>query len=59
MTACAISQSLPAITHQLLDEAASLDGAALPISGWRLRRRLQRNGRAAIEISEDTGDRLY
>jgi hypothetical protein len=33
-----------------------MDGAALPISGWRLRQRLQRNGRAAIEINDDTGD---
>jgi hypothetical protein len=40
----------------LLDDAASLDGTVLPLSGWRLRQRLQRNGRAAIEISDDTGD---
>ncbi|MCW2671147.1 MAG: hypothetical protein JWO27_3044 [Frankiales bacterium] len=52
MTTCAISPS----THQALDEAASLDGTALPISGWQLRQWLQRNGRAAIEISDETGD---
>jgi hypothetical protein len=57
MTACAISPNLPASTHQLLDdEAGSPDGTALPISGWRLRQRLQRNGRAVIEISDNTGD---
>ncbi len=33
-----------------------MDGTALPISGWRLRQRLQRNGRVAIEIADDTGD---
>jgi hypothetical protein len=49
--------SVPASTHALLDdEAASVDGTALPISGWRLRQRLQRNGRVAIEINDDTGD---
>jgi hypothetical protein len=56
MTVCAVSR-VPASTHALLDdEAASPDGTALPISGWRLRQWLQRNGRAAIEISDDAGD---
>jgi hypothetical protein len=53
MTPRAISPSTPAL---LDDEAASADGTALPISGWRLRQRLQRNGRVAIEINDDTGD---
>jgi hypothetical protein len=56
MTVCAISPSAPASTPALLDEAPCLDGAALPISGRRLRQRLQRNGRVAIEINDDTGD---
>jgi hypothetical protein len=57
MTVCVISPNVPATTHALIDEAASLgETRALPISGWRLRQRLQRNGRAAIEISDDTGD---
>jgi hypothetical protein len=33
-----------------------MDGMALPISGWRLRQRLQRNGRVALEITDDTAD---
>jgi hypothetical protein len=33
-----------------------VDGVALPISGWRLRQRPQRNGRVAIEINDATGD---
>jgi hypothetical protein len=56
MTVCAISPGAAASPPALLDEAASLDGVALPISGWRLRQRLQRNGRVAIEINDDTGD---
>jgi hypothetical protein len=52
MTVCAISPS----THALLDEAARIDGTALPIPGWRLRQRVQRNGRVALEITDDTGD---
>jgi hypothetical protein len=56
MTTCAISPNVPASTHQLLEDAASPDGTALPISGWRLHQRVQRNGRAAIEINDDTGD---
>ncbi|MDT4909466.1 MAG: hypothetical protein QOI69_2707 [Pseudonocardiales bacterium] len=56
MTVRAISPNVPASTHPLLDEAASPDGTALPISGWRLRQRVQRNGRLAIEINDDTGE---
>jgi hypothetical protein len=56
MTVCAISRDVPADTRHLLDEAASLDGTVLPISGWRLRQRTQRNGRAAVEIRDGTGD---
>jgi hypothetical protein len=56
MTVRAISPNVRASTHPLLDEAASPDGTALPISGWRLRQRLQRNGRLAIEIDDDTGE---
>jgi hypothetical protein len=57
MTVCVISPNVPATTHALIDEAVSLgETRALPISGWRIRQRLQRNGRVAIEISDDTGD---
>jgi hypothetical protein len=52
MTTCATSLSTPALP----DDAASPDGMALPISGWSLHQRLQHNGRAAIEINDDTGD---
>jgi hypothetical protein len=40
----------------VLDESDGPDGMPLPISGWRLCQRVQRNGRAVIEISDDTGD---
>jgi hypothetical protein len=55
MTTCA-TLSAPVSTLALADEAASPDGTALPISGWRLRQRLQLDGRLAIEINDDTGD---
>jgi hypothetical protein len=56
MTICAISPNVRASTPQLLDEVADSDAKALPISGWRTRQQVQRNGRAAIEINDDTGD---
>jgi hypothetical protein len=46
----------PAPTDTLLHELPGGDGLALPISGWRLRGRVQPNGRAVIEIDDDTGD---
>jgi len=56
MTVRAISPSVPTPSGALLDDSASPDGAPLPISGWRLRRRLQPNGRAVIEIADETDD---
>jgi len=56
MTVRAIFPSLAAPSDALLDESASPDGTPLPLSGWRLRRRLQPNGRAVIEIADETDD---
>lgn len=56
MTLSAISPSLAPLTQASLDESAGPDGMPLPISGWRLRQRTQPDGRAAIEINDDTGD---
>jgi hypothetical protein len=56
MTVRAISPSLAAPSDALLDESASPDGTPLPLSGWRLRRRVQPNGRAVIEIADETDD---
>ena len=57
MTICAISPNLPASTQARLDdEAGSPDCTVLPISGWRVHQRWQGNGRAVIEINDDTGD---
>jgi hypothetical protein len=56
MTVCAMSPSIPASEHTLFDGEASGDANALLISGWRVRHRLQRNGRVVIEINDDAGD---
>jgi hypothetical protein len=56
MTVYAISPSIPAPSGALLDASAGPDGMPLPISGWRLHQRVQPNGRAVIEIDDDTGD---
>jgi hypothetical protein len=56
MTVRAISMSYPTPPGALLDESASPHGTPLPLSGWRLRRRVQPNGRAVIEIADETDD---
>ena len=56
MTLPATSPSLASLPRALLDASAAPDGTPLPISGWRLRQRVQPNGRAVIEINDDTGD---
>jgi hypothetical protein len=56
MTRAAISPSRPLLPRALPDESAGPDGAPLAISGWRLRQRVQPNGRAVFEINDDTGD---
>lgn len=56
MTLSAISPGLGPLSRALLDQSAGPDGTPLPISGWRLRQRVQPNGRAEIEINDDTGD---
>jgi hypothetical protein len=56
MTVCLEHPSLPAFADALLDESESEDGLPLPISGWSLHRRVQRNGRAVIEINDETDD---
>lgn len=49
----AISAATPATSGTLLDVAHD---TVLPFDGWQLRHRVQPNGRAVIEISDDTGD---
>jgi hypothetical protein len=56
MTVCAITPSFPELTDAMLEEAGGPEGALLPVSAWRLHRRVQRNGRAVIEIADRTGD---
>jgi GNAT superfamily N-acetyltransferase len=56
MTACAISPNPASLSDALLHDAQSPDGTALPIAGWSLHRRTQRNGRAVIEINDDTDE---
>jgi len=57
MTLSAISPRVPPSTGTLLNESEGLDCMPLAISGWRLRRRVQHNnGRAVIEISDDSGE---
>jgi hypothetical protein len=56
MTVCAISPGPPMLANALLDAADSPDGTPLPIAGWRMRRQVQVNGRAVIEINDDTDD---
>jgi hypothetical protein len=56
MTVCAMPPCIPASAHALLDEVANGDAEAPLISGWRVCQRVQRNGRAVIEINDDTGD---
>jgi hypothetical protein len=40
----------------LLGDSAGADGTALAISGWRLRQRVQPNGRVVVEIFDATGE---
>src|SRR5690348_5679244 len=56
MTLAATSPSLASLPRALLDASAAPGGTPLPISGWRLCQRVQPNGRAVIEINDDTGD---
>ena len=56
MTVCAIPQSLLTHADPLLDDPTSPGGMPLPISGWSLTWREQRNGRTVIEINDDTDD---
>jgi hypothetical protein len=56
MTACAILPNDPPLSDILLHEAQFGDGAALPIAGWSLHQRVQPNGRAVIEIKDDSDD---
>jgi len=56
MTVC-LERPIPhAFADALLDQSESPDGLPLPISGWSLHRRVQRNGRAVIEINDETDD---
>jgi hypothetical protein len=52
MTLSAIAPSIDILS----DALQGVDGAALPISGWRVRRRVQPNGRAVVEINDAAGD---
>jgi hypothetical protein len=56
MTAYALPPNDPTLSDILLREAQFGDGAALPIPGWSLYQRIQPNGRAVIEIKDDTDD---
>jgi len=53
MTATA---SRAALTYPPSTDLADPFATPLPIFGWHLRQRVQPNGRAAIEITDDTGD---
>jgi hypothetical protein len=59
MTACAILPNDPTLSDILLHEAQFGDGAALPIVGWSLHQRVQPNGRAVIEIKDDSDDLVW
>ena len=56
MTVRMITPNPPALSDQLLDESASPAGTPLPLSGWRLRHRVQANRRAVIEVEDETGE---
>jgi hypothetical protein len=55
MTVCATTETVPALTDVVFADATQ-DGTLLPVSAWRLHWRVQRNGRAVIEIADDAGD---
>ena len=56
MTVHAITPNRSALSEALLDASASPADTPLPLSGWRLRHRIQANGRAVIEVEDETGD---
>jgi hypothetical protein len=56
MTGCAAPPNDPTLSDILLHETRFGEGATLPISGSSLHQRMQPNGRAVIEIKDDTGE---
>jgi hypothetical protein len=56
MTACAARPNDPTMSDILLHETQFGDGSTFPIAGWSLHQRMQRTGRAVIEIVDDTGE---
>jgi hypothetical protein len=56
MTRCAAPPNDPTLSGILLHETQFGDGSTLPIAGWSLHQRMQPNGRAVIEIKDDTGE---